>query len=961
MIGESIRRRLPARLREAPPAVRFGAVAGLALVTVVAVAGLRGGERVDFNSDVRPILNGKCIACHGGVKRSGGFGVLFREDALAIGESGRPGIVPRDADASELIRRITHPDPTERMPHDADPLSDEEIDILRRWIDQGAEWGEHWAYQPPVLPTVPEVKDESWPASDIDRFVLARLEAEGLEPSPRAPCETLLRRVSIDLVGLPPTVEEAEAFCADPSPAAYEKVVDRLLASPRYGENWASMWLDLARYADTKGYEKDQHRDIWPYRDWVIRALNEDMPFDRFTIEQLAGDLLPKATDDQLLATAFHRNTMTNDEDGTDDEEFRVAAVLDRVNTTMEVWQGTTIACVQCHSHPYDPIRHEEYYELFALFNNTLDGDRKNDGPRMPIYEKEGRRQVAEILSRIQALGVETAPAESALARRVEKVLHPLGWMPAADFDTSSAVMSTGDFVSPLENGGWVRYSNVDLDGVAVIGLGFSGKEGEVELRLDAPDGPLLGRAALAEGRVWRSPGGLSLEPTLLVPIQATPGRHDLVLVLLSDQVGGFRITSLSRYPAGMVEGEGSEELEHLVSDLLAVPPEAEVPVLRERPPDRRRITQLFDRGNWLVRTDTVQPGIPAALAGDVEADPVDRLEFARWLVSKENPLTARVIVNRIWARLFGTGIVPTLSDFGTQGDPPSHPALLDYLALRFRDEHDWSLKALVRDVVLSSTYQQSSRVTPESLEADPENRLLGRGPRVRLSAEQVRDQALAVAGLLSDRMYGPGVMPPQPPGLWSSPYNDRQWVTSPGEDRYRRAVYTYWKRTAPYPSLMAFDAPSREVCVSLRIQTNTPLQALVTLNDPVYVEAAQALARRMSAEGGSLEEQIRRGYRLALLRDPDAASLSELVDAYHDAAEAYRADRELLDSAVEPYRPYDKPPEDADGYVSAVAEGDESTEHPLFAEPPSDSLHTAALTTVASVIMNLDAFLTRE
>jgi hypothetical protein len=956
---DAVRRGPRGRRGSVSPAVGLGLAAVLA--GVLGVVALRGEDAVDFNDEVRPILNGRCISCHGGVKRSAGFGVLFREDALVAGESGRPGIVPGDADASEMIRRITHADPSERMPKEGDPLSEAEIRTLRRWIDQGAEWGEHWAYRKPEAPTLPEVADEAWAAGPIDRFVLARLEDEELAPSPAADCHSLMRRVSLDLVGLPPAPEEADAFCASPTPEAYAAVVDRLLASPRYGEHWASMWLDLARYADTKGYEKDQHRDIWPYRDWVIRALNQDMPFDRFTLEQLAGDLLPGATDEQILATAYHRNTMTNDEDGTDDEEFRIAAVIDRVNTTMEVWQGTTMGCVQCHSHPYDPFRHEEYYRLFAFFNNTADGDRKDDSPLLPLYGGEQRQRIAELLAGLEGGGGNGA------APRIDRLFFPLGKIPAAEYSAADSIISTGDYVAALDAWGWVRYDDFPLEGVGEIALGYSGNSGRVELRLEGPGGPLIGAADVPPSAPRRPPGGLALEPTLRVPITPTPGRRPLVLVLIEDGARQLRVTSLAPQPApqGSPTAEhpagGAIGLEELRRQVAEVPTDAHVPVLRELPADRRRVTRVFERGNWMVHGDSVEPGVPGTLPPLPADAPRDRRGLATWLTSRDNPLTARVTVNRLWARLFGTGLVATVSDFGTQGEPPSHPALLDWMAVRLMDEHAWSLKGMLREMVLSSTYRQSSRVTPELLERDPGNRLLARGPRLRLTAEQVRDQALAVAGLLSDSMYGPGVMPPQPPGVWNSPYNAREWRTSEGEDRYRRAVYTYWKRTAPYPSMIAFDAPSREVCVAQRGPTNTPLQALVTLNDPVYVEAAQALARRMSQRGGGVSDQIRAGYRWALQRDPDAATLARLVAVHESAAASYRADADLLRDAVTPYRPYDAPA-DSSGYVSARPGSDDAEpEHEIFAVPPEDSVGVAALTTVATVIMNLDGFLTRD
>ena len=452
---------------------RYVLIAGAAAFGLVFAGTASGfwprGKQVDFNHEVRPILNGKCIACHGGVKQAGGFGVLFREDALGKGKSGRIGIVPGDPDASEVIRRITHPDRAQRMPRHRDPLSKEEIETLRRWIAQGAKWQDHWAYVKPVSPALPEVSDVKWARNGIDRFVLARLNKEKLEPSAPASCDVLIRRVSLDLIGLPPTPEEAAAFCRDPSEKAYQQVVDRLLASPRYGEHGAAMWLDLSRYADSRGYEKDSHREIWRYRDWLINSFNRDVPFDRFTTEQIAGDLIPGATDEQVLATAFHRNTMTNDEGGTTDEEFRTVAVLDRVNTTWEVWQGTTISCVQCHSHPYDPFRHKEYYRLVAFFNNTADADWNDENPRLPTTPRPtGARPLAPGPTRFVGCAQATSSRFARSWRHLEATLYPLGRIGAASFTESKSNGGENEAVNPnLRSGSYVRYANVDLTGMA--------------------------------------------------------------------------------------------------------------------------------------------------------------------------------------------------------------------------------------------------------------------------------------------------------------------------------------------------------------------------------------------------------------------------------------------------------------------------------------------------------------
>ncbi len=834
--------------------VAFGlAVAVLVGTGVVRHLSTRGGDDVDFNRDIRPILNENCVTCHGGVKREAELSLLFREEAVKPAESGMRAVVPGDPRGSELMRRVRHSDEDERMPLDGPPLTDREIALLKEWIAAGAEWEPHWAYVTPQMPEIPQVLNSEWPRNALDHFVLARLEDVGLSPSPRADCARLIRRVSLDLVVLPPTPEQADGYCGDPD--SYERFVDSLLASPRFGERWAALWLDLARYADSDGYEKDTPREIWKYRDWVIRAFNDDMPFDRFTVEQIAGDLLPNRTDEQLVATAFHRNTMTNTEGGTDDEEFRVAAVIDRVNTTFEVWQGTTISCAQCHGHPYDPIRHEEFYELYAFFNNTADTDRFNNDPRMHHFPDELRSEGEEILADLQRLEPEIEPAE---------------W---------------DEWIAALE-----AYATEEA------------RPATFEDRLVAPD--ILRIAKRSE----RSPYDV----------------HELREFFV-----GTRRPELTKR---------RNELRGRLNALEAVT----TPIMQELPPEMWRDTYVFERGNWMARGERVEPGVPHALNVLPDDAPRDRLGLARWLVDPENPLTTRVMVNRFWEQLFGYGIVETIEDLGTQGDVPSHPELLDWLALRFAGEHAWSVKGLLKEIVMSATYQQTSRATPELLERDPKNRLLARGPRFRLSAEHIRDQALAASGLLSDKMFGPSVYPIQPEGLWNNPYSSLEWETSEGEDRHRRALYTYWRRTVPYPSMLTFDAMSREVCTSRRIRTNTPLQALVTLNDPVFVEAAAALARRMLEEGGaSVDARIRAGYRRALLIDPPDEALRALRQLYEGALGEYRADDANLAGAL----------------FKNVAVAGVAAEQP----PDSGDPELAALAVVANAIMNLDSFLTKE
>lgn len=853
-------------------------------------------EPISYNEDVRPILNKKCLACHGGVRRKGGLSLLFRTAALDTLESGKRAIVPGEPGESEIMRRITHPDPSERMPPEGKkPLKQTEIQEIRRWIAQGAKWETHWAYVPPEADSPPEVSRPSWPNNPIDRFVLARLDEEGIDPAPRADCATLLRRVSLDLVGLPPRPSRVRSSCETPSQARYEAFVDSLLASKRFGERWATMWLDLARYADTKGYERDPHRSIWKYRDWVIRAFNKDMPFDRFTVEQLAGDLLPQTSKEALIATAFHRNTMTNTEGGTSNEEFRVQAVIDRVNTTMSVWQATTIKCVQCHSHPYDPFRHEEFYELYAFFNNTKDNDRADDRPRVPTFsgpnEEKGQRLRAEI-RRIQARIDSMAGTPELVRKRKE-------WD-----RTLREVLSRA----------------VDMQRIE-----------QLETQ-DLPDAVL---------EVIKAPGSDQLVEILkIVTTPPAERAHSETRRLIQFY------TTVAEELAPL-----RERLEQKKEALAELDP-VRTPIMQELPEGRRRVTQVFKRGNWLTRGDTVQPEVPNSLHSMPEGAPASRLGLARWLVSPENPLTARVMVNRFWAKIFGKGIVKTLSDFGTQGADPTHPALLDWLAVQFMTEQDWSMKRLLKTLVMSATYQQSSHHRDELEEIDPTNTLWARGPRFRLSAEQVRDQALAVAGLLSDKMFGPSVMPPQPDGIWNNPYNGMEWTTSQGEDRYRRGVYTYWKRTAPYPSMATFDKPSREVTVSRRIRTNTPLQALVTMNDPAYMEAARGLAQRMVRETeGTATAAIERGYRLALIEAPSPATLRSLRDLYEQSLRHYRDQPDAVEElrsvgALEPMT------------FSSAPVQTTSTAPAAATDRVNTPAEMAALTMVAKAIMNLDRFL---
>jgi hypothetical protein len=944
---------------------------------------------VDFNRDIRPILNEKCVACHGGVRQLAGVSFIYREEALGKGKSGRPTVVPGRPRASELMARVTSHDPETRMPYRASPLETREIDLLRRWIEEGARWQDHWAFVAPKRPLPPEVKRADWPRQPLDRFVLARLEQEGLSPSTEAAKTELLRRVSFDLTGLPPTPEALSAFLADGSPDAYERQVDRLLASPQYGERWASMWLDLARYADSKGYEKDGDRPMWPYRDWVIEAFNRNMPYDRFVITQLAGDLLPDAKLDDRIATAFQRLTPVNDEGGTDDEEFRLVAVMDRVATTWSVLNGLTINCVQCHAHPYDPIRHDEYYGFLAFYNTSRDVDREDDFPTVHVAKAVSKRaEVASLsesrtrlLNDIVASGRDleagsawtSLPISSAMINEIsmlEKIVADLekeSRDPAIQRkkDRNEILKWFRDEIAlkrkeleasrkkpprPLEiEGGEVRADGT-ISGQAMYDLEaqlggasqltalrievpprnaqtarHTPEEGFIVNRVDAwlltttPDGTEERRIELrqfardsleVQSSVTKAKpdeiGKFSANPKLdrsrwivavpETPITVVPNIRLKVRLTQAGNISGrpapvrrvrLAASTDDRWTAlasDAVRIEKQAELSRLASKIEKIPG-VELPVMEQEASYEQRPTLKFERGNLLAKVGSpLSPDVPAVFAKLPADAPRDRLTMAKWFFAPEQPLTARVAVNRFWEQLFGIGIVETLEDFGSVGQPPSHPELLDWLAVHFQSDLHWDTKALLRELVTSATYRQSARVDPDLLSRDPQNRLLARGPQQRLTAEMVRDQALVASGLLSPALGGPPVMPPQPAGIWSTVYNDEKWIESKGADRHRRAIYTYLKRSAIYPSFVSFDASEHVVSLARRIPTNTPLQALGTLNDPVYTEAADALARQMIEASPALDTQLNEGARRVLSRGLSPDEQRELTSAHADA-----------------------------------------------------------------------------
>ncbi|WP_026965971.1 DUF1553 domain-containing protein [Algoriphagus terrigena] len=881
-------------------------------------------EKVDFSTEIKPILNKHCITCHGGVKQSGGFSILFEEEAFAVNESGLPAIVPGSPNSSELIKRLTHSDPELRMPYERAPLSEEEIDLLKTWIKQGAKWGKHWAYEPVKKPKTPELVQTAGigtggsPSglSPIDQFVGEKLEENGMSFSPEEQPLRLLRRVALDLTGLPPS----GSLVADYSEGkiTYEQAVDQLLESDTYGEKWATWWLDLARYADTKGYERDVSRTMWPYRDWVIRAFNDDKPFDEFTIEQLAGDLLPNPTQDQLTATAFHRNTMNNDEGGTEDEEFRIAALLDRVSTTYEVFQSTTMACVQCHSHTYDPIRHEEFYQSAAFFNNTRDEDTHDEEPRLRFYEEEQQGQVDALLS-----WVKDNEGEKAAKTRADflKFYEPkYAAHLATDFNKSELIDTKW---LGLWSGGSALYKNIDTQGSDQLLLDYwTGLDGtQMTIRKDGPAGEILASFVMnkTQGEVVKE-----------IPFKPISGKVNLYIEARNPSAGPQQNTSTIVWLAFVPSLKGKEKPGFAQAqsnwDKLLKFRGTKLPILIENPPYMARKTNVFERGNWMVLGAEVSPKTPAEFGGWRAEWPANRLGFSYWLTSPENPLTSRTLVNRIWDQLFGRGIVATLEDMGSQSEPPTHPELLDYLAWETMNGHDWSMKSLIREIVTSATYKQSSIVSAAAFQQDPDNRWYARGPKFRLSAEQIRDQALTASGLLSHKMYGPSVKPAQPEGIWQTVYNGESWTESKGEDKYRRGIYTFLKRTSPYPSFITFDAASREVCLGKRLVTNTPLQALATLNDPVYLEAAKKLGESSwDKSAGNPDKAISLTYERLVFYPISESKKKTLLELYASAKTEFSRDS----AALHEFYPGAKP-------------------------------DVAAMGVVANAMMNLDEFLTK-
>jgi hypothetical protein len=1034
---------------------RMTAAFGLMVATLSARAAPPAKPGVDFNKQVRPILSEHCFACHGPdeKERKAKFRLDTKEGAFAALRRGGHAIVAGKPADSMILERVTDEQPSRLMPpvKFGKKLKADQVEILRRWIEQGAEWTEHWAFRPLTRPPLPKVADAGWRQTPVDDFILARLEAAGLKPSPRADKATLLRRVTLDLTGLPPTLEELDAFLADSSSSAFDKVVDRLLRSSRYGEHEARYWLDLARYGDTHGLHLDNYREMWLYRDWVVTAFNSNKPFDQFLIEQLAGDLLPNATLDQKIASGFNRCHVTTSEGGSISEEIYVRNVVDRVDTTGIVALGLTVGCARCHDHKYDPIKMTDYYGMFAFFNNLddnpLDGNAARHAPVLAIPTAEQKVALQKIDEKIastnQRIASELAkvdydpakdPKEPEKVARTEFVWIdddlPPGVKPSAD----GGVNGRWDFVSapahPVFSGS--RSTRRSADGLSQhyfegAPAGLRVGEGDtlfayVYLDPAKPAKEIMlqwhtdtwrhraywgdnlidwGHNATGERQHLGSLPAVGKWVRLEVPIAKVglkPGQvitgwaftqfggtvyWDKAGIVTEMPQNGAPAETLAAWVRARKADNGAN-LPKPIQDLVKVDPGKRSPAqtkeLRDYfvthafsktkaifEPLRRALTEaqneraaidkqvpatlvsferpevkqafVLKRGEYDRRGDPIGRATPAFLPPMSPNLPRNRLGFAQWLVAPTHPLTARVAVNRFWQQLFGTGLVKTAEDFGSQGEPPSHPELLDWLAVRFQEEH-WDVKWLLKLLVTSAVYQQAPRVTPDRLAADPANRLLARGPRFRLDAEMLRDQALAVGGLLIEKVGGPGVRPPQPSGLWEAvgylTSNTRNFVQDHGNDKvHRRSLYTFWKRTAPPPQMNTFDAPSRESCMARRERTNTPLQALLLLNDVQYVEAARALAERTLHQGGStVDSRVAYMFRLVTARRPDARELAELTGAYRDHLTAFSKD------------------------VSAAQKLLAVGETPV--DPKLNPRELAAWTLIANLVLNLDEVLNK-
>ncbi len=935
-------------------------MARLSVLLTFALISVAFSQEVVFNRDIRPILSNKCFFCHGPDEktREADLRLDTREGAIED-RDGFSAIVPGKPDDSELIYRIAEATGDEAMPPPhakKESLTKEEVALFRRWIEQGAPYQGHWSFEP-LAKTNPPV---SWKGNPIDYFIEASLARLDIKPSPTADRATLIRRLSLDLTGLLPTPEETNDFINDKRPDAWARLTDRLLASPHYGERWGRHWLDQARYADSHGYSVDGGRDMWPYRDWVIKALNDDLPFDQFTIEQLAGDLLPARSKSQLIASAFHRNTLINQEGGSDREQFRVESVIDRVNTTGAVWLGLTVGCAQCHTHKFDPITHREYYELFAFFNNTEDANGTgptvevkqfeilNNGAKPIMPEELGSAQTAKWLPVRYAhhrtssnLSLKRLPDNSLLvdksARRKEaydlKISTDLKNVAALRLRTLPDNSLPKKGPGTASNGNFVLTNlTVTIDGKPIrLKAAFADHE-----QPDYPASHIIDRDektgwAINIGRGQKAKMNAEHEVTFLFekPI-ATNGKpltvrmehnlHDNYLV------GRFAL-DLSATAPSIPRGKEPGKVTPLTGKLM---------VMKELA--KPRTTYLLTRGDFTRPNKDLGELTPGILSKVKPALPNptsrrNRLDLAKWLVDPANPLTPRVTVNRTWMRYFGRGLVETEEDFGTQGSPSTHPELLDYLGRRFIED-GWSMKNLHRLIVTSETYRRSSKARPDLADLDPRNLLLARQSRLRLDAEIIRDAALSASGLFAPIIGGPGVYPPQPDGIYAFTQSRKGWRTSTGPDRYRRGMYTFFYRSAPYPLLSTFDAPDFQTVCTHRVRSNTPLQALTIANDPAFLEIAQGLAARLLRDKpNGLEALIRHAFQLTLCREPSSEELSILKKYVHQQIKDFAEDEEA-----------------AQALLSSNLLASET--------PPTEA---AALVGLARALLNTDNFITRE
>jgi Protein of unknown function (DUF1553)/Protein of unknown function (DUF1549)/Concanavalin A-like lectin/glucanases superfamily/Planctomycete cytochrome C len=1042
---------------------------------------------IEFNQDIRPILSDKCFTCHGPDKARRMMNLRFDVEAGAKQDlgGGQFAIVPGDPAKSLMIQRITATDPARRMPpvSSGRTLTEHEIALIRAWIEQGAKWEKYWAFVPPKRPELPKVNDTQWPRSAIDYFVLQRLEQEGLKPSPEADRATLIRRVTLDLTGLPPSPAEMDAFVSDKSPDAYEKVVDRLLQSPRYGERMASPWLDAARYADSNGYLGDRERRMWRWRDWVIDAFNRNMPFDQFTIDQLAGDLLPNATLDQKIATGFNRNHRITNEGGIIPEEYLVEYSVDRVDTTATTFLGLTLGCARCHDHKYDPFSQKEYYQLFSYFDNIPEsgmGVRVGNSPpfiKAPTAEQQAQlkklneelKAAQEWLAKLQPESAERewektvtasklpdwAPSRGLIGRYAldgdlanqvsqgkdgktaatvqagEAAFVPGRIGQAMDFDGKRFIETAkGDQFDQLGDLGYFAkdpLANEKLDDAFTLAVWIYPTSGTGAIVTQAQDNPNPNGTGLylKDGKVqfykvvnWVENDGVRVESE--APLELNQWHHLMVSYAgtrvaagvhiyvdgveqkfrtLLDELNGdkagilpFRIGAgggagnrfhgridevrvygrvlsaeeaailadprpISEIGAMALDQRSPADKEKILAYFVENAASAEIREAGQRIiQDQARLEEFYEdiptvmvmeemakpreahvllRGAYDQPGEKVSPGIPEILPPMPAGYPNNRLGLARWLVDGSNPLTARVVVNRFWQMLFGTGLVKTVENFGSQGEPPSHPELLDWLSTEFV-RTGWDMKGILRTMVTSATYRQSSKISPELLEKDPENRLLARGPRFRLPAEMIRDQALAFAGLLVNKIGGPPVKPYQPAGLWLEVSKGEEYKQDYGDELYRRSLYTFRRRAVPQPMLANFDAPSRESCVVRQTLTNTPLQALDLMNDVTFVEAARVFAARVMREGGKTpEERIAFAFRLATARSPRPEESRVLLALYKQELVAYQKDPDTARKALN------------------------HGEHPV--DQRLEQVELAAYTSITRLILNLDETITKE